>query len=333
MERLTRRRVLTLLGGVGAAGVLEGCNTSITVNIGSNPTPTARSEAPPTTVQPAKPLPVIQVTPTAIRVISPEAKHDNAAFDFGDDVPENQKQEIRDAVNIGTNWYSSHGINIENISVFAYGNAQEAVNTHLRRSPGAGVPQNISLVTAFVGAKDDFYIITTSDGWTKAPPIIGGTVPEGRYYTIVHELFNVWQRKIGAYDHGPVVAWMNAGIAHYLPAIFLKEKNMYSYKEIRNGHLKEAARVSEKLSSLETYAAFHDAGNKQTADEYSLAFIGVEYLVRGLPNSGINAATDYWKRISQRQPHPMAFKAAFGKTPEEFYKEFEIYRMSLKSAA
>lgn len=244
------------------------------------------------------------------------------------DVPEHQRLEIQDAVVKATKWYESHGINPGSISVFAFTDAQTTVEYYLQRNPQlpeserARIRNNAPHFTAFVGSKDDLYIVTTSPGWTRASPIIHGPVLEGRYHTVAHEIFHIWQTKIGAYKYRPV-PWMNEGIPHYLAALFLQETNMYSYEAVRSGHINVASRIKQPIHNLESDSEFYRGGS---ADNYSVGFLAVEYLVRNFPNSGINALADYWKKISEGQSHPVAFKATFGKTPTEFYNEFEAYR-------
>lgn len=119
---------------------------------------------------------------------------------------------------------------------------------------------------------------------------------------------------------------MNEGSGHYVAAVMLSARQIYDYQRIRNGHVMEASAVNELLNQLESKESFHSAGNKATADEYSLAFLAVEFLTRDLPNRGINGLVDYWRKIGQGIPHPLAFEQAFGKTTQNFYREFEQYR-------
>lgn len=312
-RKLSRRAFLKELGGAAATLVFTGCGTAATRETEQKPGP------------PQQP-PFVPET----KIEFDEVKEGSTTFIFGKDVAGRQRKEIQDAVTKARDWFSSHGINLENTSILAFNDPKLTVDFFLQRT---SIPQqehertrqNLSRATAFVGKNKDLFIITGSPGWTRASPIIGGPALEGRYHTVAHELFHVWQTDVGAYKREPV-AWMNEGIAHYVAALFLRDAKIYDYGLIRNGHLGEAGKVKEPLSTLESGNTFYRAGNPQTADEYSLAFLAVEFLTRDLSNSGIPAITDYWKKIGQGLSHQNAFEGAFGQPPTAFYQKFEAYR-------
>lgn len=314
-RKVSRRAFLKELGGAAVALAFTGCGTAATRETEQKP---SSSQQPP-------------FVPEA-KIEVDRVKEGSTTFIFGKDVAGDQRKEIQDAVTKAINWLSVNGINLENTSILAFNDSKLTVDSFLQRS---SVPQhewertrqNLSRATAFAGSNKDFFIITGSPGWTHASPIIGGPALEGRYHTVAHELFHVWQANVGAYRREPV-AWMNEGIAHYIAALFLRDAKIYDYGLIKNGHLREAVKVKEPLSTLESGNTFYRAGNPQTADEYSLAFLAVEFLTRGLPNSGMNSIAEYWKKVGGGLPHQNAFEGAFGEPPADFYTKFEAYRGS-----
>jgi len=315
--RLSRRQFLKEAAAwVGTATGLSflGCRTTII--------PDTKPES---TAVPAQPI-----LPTKTEPATDIIKDGSNTFIFGDEVTKDQKDEIGHAVTEASKWFSSQGIIIDDISIFTFNDPKLVVDKFLERSSippteHASIRQNLSQATAFSGMNRDFYIIASSPGWTSASPIIGGPAREGRYHTVAHELFHVWQRMIGAYNQEPV-AWLNEGIPHYIAAAFLRDIGMYDYEKIRKGHLSEVIKVPQLISSLEVNSMFYRAGNPATADEYSLAFLAVEFLTKDLPNSGVKEVADFWKKIGEGISWQSAFNESFGKTTIQFYNEFETYR-------
>lgn len=285
---------------------------------------------------PAKTIPEIRPTvqPSPIK----ETSSSDVTFEFGEGVTDEQQKEIKDDVTIARDWLSSKaGIKIDGVYVYASSKPGEVVDKYLGRTI---FPQRseedrkgLARATAFTGEKKDFFIITSSPGWTRASPIIGvggpGPVREGRTHTIVHEYFHIFQREVGGYN-GSFPHWLNEGGAHYIAARALHDKGIYSYRKIREGHTMEAKKVKETLNSMESAQGFYNAGTPGIADEYSLGFLATEFLVKDLPNEGVPALVKFWqetgKRKSPNEPWQPAFQIAFGKTPDQFYSEFETWR-------
>lgn len=280
--------------------------------------------ASPTPTLTPSPEPKPPPTPTAEPTATPEARRDLAQFTFGEDVPENLRQEIRSGVNIGVSWLAKKsGVNLEGLSVYAYGNADRLIDEYFKRTVVQGNFEQrragLRNATAFAGEQKDFFVITTSPGWTRASPIIGGPVVEGRYHTTFHEIYHVLQREVGGYNRPPV-GWLNEGGAHYIAARALDENGLYSYEEIKRRHLTRAAFFRDQLSRLEDQSAFANA------DNYSLSFLAMDLLLGDKPDRGVGALTTYWREIGKGSGSDAAFIIAFGKTRAEYYSEFEVYR-------
>lgn len=260
----------------------------------------------------------------------PAPQEGRTTFKFGEDVPEHFQEQIRTTSASALEWFSNQGVYISGADIFAYMDPNTTVDKYFERSPQIHPNQHQAIRadrirdTAFTGFNHDLFINASSLGWLYASPIIGGPPKEGRDHTIAHELLHVFQREVGAYDQEPT-AWLNEGWAHYLAALFLEDTNIYQYDRIRKGHISEASKMREQLQTLESYQTFRVAGSTY-ADEFSLAFLAVEYLVKDLPDKGIPALADYWRKIGQGFSKQSAFEEAFGKRQEVFYREFEPYR-------
>ena len=286
------------------------------------PLPTATSEpkpqppAPTATPEPKPPVPL----PTS----TPEARLDLAIFNFGDDVPENLRAEIRNGVDIGVSWLTKRtGVDLRGLSVYAYGSADRTIDAYFSRTTVQGNFEQrrsgLRGATAFAGERKDFFVITTSPGWTSASPIIGGPIVEGRYHTTFHELYHVLQREVGGYNLPPV-GWLNEGSGHYIAARVLAENGIYSYDEIKRRHLTRAGFFRDPLVRLEDQSAFANA------DNYSFSFLALDFLLRDKPDGGVAALTTYWKEIGRGSGQDAAFLIAFGKPKAEFYSLFEAYK-------
>lgn len=278
------------------------------------PDPTPKPLAPTATPQPSEPT------------ITPEIRVDKAQFIFGEDVPENLRREIRDGVNMGVSWLAKKsGVNLEGVSVFAYGSPDKVSEAYFRRKGGDPrtldqIKRDLAHATAFAGSQKDFYILTSSPGWTRASPIIGGPVVEGRYHTTFHELFHVLQYEVKGYNIAPL-GWLNEGGAHYIAARALDENGIYSYEAIKKGHLSRAGFFRESLARLE------DQNLLANVDNYSLSFLAMDLLTRDLSEKGVPALVRYWREIGMGSGPDAAFIIAFGKTRPEFYAVFEAWRV------
>lgn len=260
---------------------------------------------------------------------TPEAIGQDTNFVFGEGVSLQEQQEIASDMGMVRDWMSAKTrIEINDLHVFASGNAVWVIDQYLGRTifpqQRDETQRRLANATAFVGEIRDIFIITSSAGWTRASPIICGPVPEGRIHTLLHENFHTIQREVGGYN-GIFPHWLNEGGAHYVAAIGLNDNGIYPYKKIRRGHVSEAASVKEDLRSMESAQGFYGAGSP-FADEYSLASLATELLVKDLPDNGIPALISFWQHIGERSPWQVAFQLSFGKTPDQFYSEFEKWR-------
>lgn len=266
--------------------------------------------------------------PTTIS--APELKQSaQASFNFSEGVSEAERREIEQISIQAIAWINSKtGISLEGVSVFADNNPARLIEQYLKRTnfseaQKAQERQNLLKATAFAGQQNDFFIITSSPGWTSASPIIGGPVKEGRTHTTVHEIFHLLQMRLNAHQR-PFPYWLWEGSAHFTAAQYIGENNLYPYENIVKGHVSQATPMREALQSLET-TAFFSAGAPH-ADEYSLAFLATQYLTDGLPEGGVKQLASFWELVGKGIPWQTAFPQVFAKNPQEFYTGFENLR-------
>ena len=276
----------------------------------TQPPPPAPTATPSPEVKPSLPQ------PTA----TPEVRRDLAMFNFGEDVPENLRAEIINGANIGLEWIlNKTGVNLAGLNVHAYGSLDRVVQEYYgRRVNDSRTLDQIRTAhagsTAFAGDAKNFYVITSSPGWTTASPIPGGPVVEGRYHTIFHELYHSLQWQVNGYAGPPPVGWLNEGGAHYIAARALDEntiggKKIFPFDDIKARHLRQAVSSRSSLQGME--AAFNG--------DYSLAFMALDLLLRDKPDGGVGGLTTYWKEIGKGSGPDAAFLIAFGIPKSEFY--------------
>lgn len=297
----------------------------------SSPTPISTPIATPTSEPTLTLVPTPTLTPTQEPTFTPtpEVVDKDINFVFGEGVSLQEQQEIKSGMVMVKDWLSAKTrVEINDLHVFASGNAVWVIDQYLGRTifpqERDEAQRRLANATAFVGEQRDIFISTSSPGWTRTSPIIGGPVPEGRIHTLLHEYFHILQREVEGYN-GIFPHWLNEGNAHFVAAVGLDENKIYPYKKIRQGHVGEAASVEEDLRSMESAQGFYSAGSP-FADEYSLAFLAVEFLPKGSPDDGIPALVSFWKHIGEGIPWQIAFEFSFGKTPDQFYNEFESWR-------
>lgn len=252
-----------------------------------------------------------------------------ANFNFDDKVPVDQQEQIRDGTNKAVELIgSTTGVKVKNLSVYAYGDSDKLIDEYLKNTlvvqDRDQTLKRLSRATAFIGEKDDIYINCASDGWLVNSPIIGSGVVEGRYNTIFHEYFHLVQKDLGFF-RTEFPMWLNEGSCQYVAAKGLADSGLYDFAKIRSGNVSGAKSVKEQLHTMETVGGFAGAGEEH-ADEYPLGFLAVEYLMVGKPNGGIGDLTEFCQQVGRGTPWQEAFESSFGKSPEQFYSEFEAYR-------
>lgn len=150
----------------------------------------------------------------------------------------------------------------------------------------------------------------------------------GHVKTPVHELWHTVQYMLAPHinDHGADglfidgPTWLREGSAEFVGYSALQDASVDASFLVNNWHYD--TRVNYAGVSLASTAS--GQGNNAA---YSLGFFAVQLLVKDA--GSMHSLIDYWTRIGQGTAWPAAFQQTFGRTPEQFYSEFETYRTTL----
>lgn len=155
-----------------------------------------------------------------------------------------------------------------------------------------------------------------SPSWREAPPLI-------RIETLVHELMHVYQNALEASAATLVPLWFDEGTAEALGYLAITRLGVVDQDDIYalNEYLLTRYPVSGSLASLEPY-------DSMSADSYPLAYIAVQYLL-GRGGMSVSALAQVYDAIGTGQSFSNAFVSVFGQSLEEFYVEFDAWRMEL----
>lgn len=252
-------------------------------------------------------------------------------FDFGDDISQDERDQIGDATKVGCEiLVSESGIQLGSFQVHAYSTTQSLIDVYMTRfnidlQKRQEIEVRLAAATAFTEGHSDLFINTRSPGWNQHSPLADGLVLPGRYWTILHECFHLAQSKVKA-DRAPQFPmWLYESSAHYFAGRAMADNKLYDWDKIRQGQVAKAATVGEDLRSMETAVGFFGAGEPY-ADEYSLGFLAVEKLTADWPNGEIDRLMKFWSAVGSGGDWREAFADTFGKRLEVFYADFELYR-------
>ena len=152
----------------------------------------------------------------------------------------------------------------------------------------------------------------------------------GRLKIAAHEAFHLLQYEVtseaqwygGVDDVRPIGPWwLLEGTPEYFAYLAVVEGGALRLAEVR-AQWESATRASATpLRSLETFR-----GQQQTPGAYNIYALAVERLVKERDPKAVMA---YFESVGSGTAWPAAFVAAFGRSPDAFYDEFEAYRRGL----
>ncbi len=144
----------------------------------------------------------------------------------------------------------------------------------------------------------------------------GYTVGDAAGFVLAHEYFHVLQLALAPDPKGPY--WLSEGSAEYAMALFGDRRKVLEYEAFRNlARLRNASWTG----TLEDAAG--DTSFPPGHEHYFLGFLAVELLVE---LAGEDALLEYFRLLPAHVDWREAFEAAFGRTADEFYAEFEPHR-------
>jgi hypothetical protein len=140
-----------------------------------------------------------------------------------------------------------------------------------------------------------------SQNWIETPDF-------GRTKILVHELFHLLQQQL-------------AGACMYIGYVAVAAAGLYRLEDVRSSWISFTRQVPTPLSAMETSNGFYPARYP-----YSVGPLAVDFLVG---KASPRELVDYYSAIGGGVPWRSAFAAAFGKSVDSFYGEFETYRRGL----
>ena len=120
--------------------------------------------------------------------------------------------------------------------------------------------------------------------------------------------------------------WLPDGVSAYALVAYRSAAGRLALDDYRRLQVQGARRADTTLRDLGTnsgYYAMDDAWAQR-----ALSFLAAEWLAN---HAGDAALFDYYRRLADAASPAAAFEAAFGRTIEEFYEQFEAYRATLEA--
>lgn len=139
-----------------------------------------------------------------------------------------------------------------------------------------------------------------------------------------------WQAEVRFQSQDPaersfVPRWMVEGCAQYLAVKAGARRGFVDEELERDVVLYRAAGTDERLAALETAGQAGFAGG--TGAAYTVGWLGCERLATTRGEDAV--AHRFWLAMAQHRDWTKAFADTFGRTPADFYRDFEVYRATL----
>lgn len=176
-------------------------------------------------------------------------------------------------------------------------------------------PQDAYLMAATLGSS--IVVYAGGDSWRAAPSIV-------RIETMVHELTHVYHGKLlgDRRDEPPI--WFIEGTAEAMGFQAVSQLGVIDQNDVYDLEL-------YWLTSYPVDGSLGDLQGSETmsVDNYPLAYIAVQYLL-GRSGLSVSAIGDAFAAMEQGASFDDAFTSAFGISPDQFYPEFDAWRLDLK---
>lgn len=162
----------------------------------------------------------------------------------------------------------------------------------------------------------DLLVFPMSKTWQARPP-------EERMRTAVHEYFHAVESYLTGTDpfNYTVAAWLYEGTADYAAYHALAR---YGYYDLAAVHRDRVERTRGIVSPLSTMEIQRLAEREDLSSMYWFGYLADEMLAEMAGEQAV--IRRFWESYPQYPGWPLAFKATFGLTVEEFYKRFEAGR-------
>ncbi len=258
---------------------------------------------------------------------APPAPGAPATYVFGPELNTQQQSAVRRGLDAGARHYlSALGRELPPFSVWANADLEAMIRTYADTRPtsleesrrlweggqvGHAVPRKVWL----------------GPGWFQQ---LSGAGYGSRLKIAAHEAYHLLQYEVapenlwfgGIDDVRPLGPWwLLEGAAEYFGSLAIVEEGVLSLGNVQ-GQWEQTARISAAtLRSLETYR-----GQLNTPGAYDIYALAVRQLIRDRDPRLVMA---YFEAVGRGGSWPGAFSAAFGRSVDAFYVEFEAYRQGL----
>jgi hypothetical protein len=146
----------------------------------------------------------------------------------------------------------------------------------------------------------------------------------GRVGILAHELGHSLQYELGGGSRGTSEQWLREGFADWVSTRVLEKLNAASLAAVRRDRQREVRAAGRsrtpRLEQLVTFPQWVEAGQRQGAAAYALAFLAVDAL---LQRHGVPAVVGYFRRFATSQDRIGNFQAAFGEDLDSFEKSLD----------
>jgi hypothetical protein len=248
----------------------------------------------------------------------------DARFVVGSGVDANAVELVRRAIAVA-NGYFRAGLGRElspTFTVYLFADL-EGIAAAYAQATGNSLEhaRRVWATSSAVAQSSGLFIHLSSQGWAGSPETT-------RIKITAHEAFHLLQGELAgpaALNSGetdvPVAGprWLSEGAAELVAHRVLAENRLAAFDATRRRWVSVTKTVAAPLASAEIATGFGALGGAA----YELAPLAAERLIEGI---GERAFVAYWDAIGRGTPWRAAFEAAFRRSVDAFYGEFEAYR-------
>ncbi len=275
--------------------------------------------------EPASPLPPAP-SPQPPPPAPPAGPGAPATYVFGPEVPPTEQQSLQDAFDFGARFIRSGlGRELPPFTVWAHTDNEALIRVYSETARATPETSRI------IWTRGTFVAVQPRKIWV-GPLWFSERLTNRSNQTkiAVADLAHVLHLELGGGDAfagteqiwraGP--RWLEAGHAELVGYLALASARITTMRDVRRGLLRQ---VKASSVTLQQTAISSDFLRAQAAS-YAISAVAVDRLIG---EGGSAKMLSYFEAIGRGEAWPSAFAAAFGKSVETFYAEFEAYRRAL----
>ena len=256
-------------------------------------------------------------------------------FVFGDQVSAEDQRRMRESIELAMYYIQDEtGVWINDYTVYTFADLENFLDVYLEETERP--ERERAKVREEIIAKGNWW---ASFEYTRTSGAGGDIFLYGemffssdnhRLQATAHEYFHVIQHAGFPRDrvfrdtvrqNGPI--WLIEGSAVYAQIRAGTHEGLLNFAGVKAGRMTQARKTAAPLQSLETQEAYASSGSV-----FTLGFMAVDFLVDnfgGLP--ALPTLVSFYDAIGPNMTWQDAFQDTFGISIDEFYAEFEAYRL------